>query len=941
MAVLMQQTGDTAANWASNNPVLASRQLGVETDTGKFKIGDGVTHWTTLGYAGGSAPDATTGSKGVVQLTGDLGGTAAAPTVPGLAGKLPSSDPSVTNARTPTAHAASHAPGGVDPLTTADLPVSAVISSTQGLTISGTPTAGQVLTASSATTAGWSAGGGSGGVVVVAPVMSSGTLVAGKFTPVDATSGNSSQALPTGASQGTQIAVQRADATSNTLSLTGSIRGVGSSTIALNLGQFETLLLVADAAGSWWPLASHKTLSSLDARYAPLASPALTGSPTAPTATIGDSTTKLATTSFATAAAAAARAASITPAGHTICYWGDSITAFGTATDPGAPPYATNPTAVSSQSFTNWMNVLLGQRFSAVADLATGGETTAQLVARLAPTIWAAAQNYSTNQCVYYTPTPTTVSPAALVTTAATTTINVAPLPEQYLTGQLVALASGSQSQIVKLSVAAAQGATAITINATIPQFAFPAGSTVTPLRMAYVANAAHTAGASFDPTKWIQTLTLLASPLELAPVPQWVQLMIGTNDIASTSVVSATVLANIIVLCNTLLANGSKVLLCTITPNYAVMPNTAQKMALAFINRGIRNYGRATAGIVIADTYAAAVDPVLGQYKPGFTADQTHPNCPGAFALAQECANAIGPYVAGAPVLSSSNMDLENLLTNGMMTGTQQEVDTLAMVGGATGGNTVLAVSIAGVVYTCVTPVNWNDTSAVVAAAIQAAVGPSGQTLPAGAVVGSGGPWSATGTMNMTWAASVGAVDAWTSTNAFTGGSSPHLNITRSAAGGLATSWTSRYGVGQATLSKVPRTDLAGGEWQQVKLTNWASGSYDIFQTFAGAVVGGVYQAQVEFQGDPGWGNVGHMGLDLQFQGGTQQDALVFDDNAVSSGMPSAVSMFSGVLKSVPMTAPVPFTSSLLFLRFGSVPSSGVSNGSIRWGRASVIRIA
>lgn len=39
--------------------------------------------WTS---AAGS-PDATTGSKGIVQLAGDLGGTAAAPTVPGLATK--------------------------------------------------------------------------------------------------------------------------------------------------------------------------------------------------------------------------------------------------------------------------------------------------------------------------------------------------------------------------------------------------------------------------------------------------------------------------------------------------------------------------------------------------------------------------------------------------------------------------------------------------------------------------------------------------------------------------------------------------------------------------------------------------------------------------------------------------------------------------------------
>lgn len=39
--------------------------------------------------AAGSTPDATTTSKGVIQLAGDLGGTADTPTVPGLAGKEP------------------------------------------------------------------------------------------------------------------------------------------------------------------------------------------------------------------------------------------------------------------------------------------------------------------------------------------------------------------------------------------------------------------------------------------------------------------------------------------------------------------------------------------------------------------------------------------------------------------------------------------------------------------------------------------------------------------------------------------------------------------------------------------------------------------------------------------------------------------------------------
>lgn len=42
--------GDTAANWASTNPVLAFRELGIETDTRRFKVGDGVLAWNALPY---------------------------------------------------------------------------------------------------------------------------------------------------------------------------------------------------------------------------------------------------------------------------------------------------------------------------------------------------------------------------------------------------------------------------------------------------------------------------------------------------------------------------------------------------------------------------------------------------------------------------------------------------------------------------------------------------------------------------------------------------------------------------------------------------------------------------------------------------------------------------------------------------------------------------
>jgi hypothetical protein len=45
---------DTEANWTSGNPVLSLGEPGYETDTGKLKIGDGVTAWNSLEYSGES-----------------------------------------------------------------------------------------------------------------------------------------------------------------------------------------------------------------------------------------------------------------------------------------------------------------------------------------------------------------------------------------------------------------------------------------------------------------------------------------------------------------------------------------------------------------------------------------------------------------------------------------------------------------------------------------------------------------------------------------------------------------------------------------------------------------------------------------------------------------------------------------------------------------------
>lgn len=48
---LIQLRGGTAAAWTSANPVLELREPGVETDTRRFKFGDGVTAWNSLPYA--------------------------------------------------------------------------------------------------------------------------------------------------------------------------------------------------------------------------------------------------------------------------------------------------------------------------------------------------------------------------------------------------------------------------------------------------------------------------------------------------------------------------------------------------------------------------------------------------------------------------------------------------------------------------------------------------------------------------------------------------------------------------------------------------------------------------------------------------------------------------------------------------------------------------
>ena len=89
----------TAAGWVSADPTLVAGEAGYETDTGKFKIGDGVTAWTGLAYitvAGGTRPTGPIGPTGPTGAAstitgptgpaGPTGPTGAASTITGPTG---------------------------------------------------------------------------------------------------------------------------------------------------------------------------------------------------------------------------------------------------------------------------------------------------------------------------------------------------------------------------------------------------------------------------------------------------------------------------------------------------------------------------------------------------------------------------------------------------------------------------------------------------------------------------------------------------------------------------------------------------------------------------------------------------------------------------------------------------------------------------------------
>jgi hypothetical protein len=75
MAIQIQLRRDSAADWTSADPTLAQGEVGFETDTYKFKIGDGTTAWTSLAYFASGIRTAT--ASGTDTYTATIAGVSA------------------------------------------------------------------------------------------------------------------------------------------------------------------------------------------------------------------------------------------------------------------------------------------------------------------------------------------------------------------------------------------------------------------------------------------------------------------------------------------------------------------------------------------------------------------------------------------------------------------------------------------------------------------------------------------------------------------------------------------------------------------------------------------------------------------------------------------------------------------------------------------------
>jgi hypothetical protein len=157
--------------------------------------------------------------------------------------------------------------------------------------------------------------------------------------------------------------------------LTGEVTSTGNATTVTNAAVIGKVL-TGYTAGAGTVAATDNILQAIqkidgnDALKAPLASPALTGTPTAPTQTAGDNSTKLATTAYADNAASAA----VTGKQNTLTNSAGLAGALSDETGTGVAVFATSPTLVTPNLGTP--STLVGTNITGTAAGLTAGTVT-------------------------------------------------------------------------------------------------------------------------------------------------------------------------------------------------------------------------------------------------------------------------------------------------------------------------------------------------------------------------------------------------------------------------------------------------------------------------------------------------------------------------------------------------------------------------------------
>ncbi len=260
---------DVALSNPANNEVLT-----YDAGVGKWK--------NAVISGGGSTPDATTSTKGKLQLAGDLGGTADAPTVPGLSGKADdtavvhvSGNESVAGTKNFTGILQA---GGQTVVTTNDTRLSDARTPTDGSVAyaklsAGGATTGQVLSYNGSALA-WTT---PGGLVATAVKTANYTAAAGEYVPVNTTSASVTITLPTAPTDGTQVAVKVVSGSNSCVVSRGGSTDVfnvasGATTLTLTSLGLGVTLRYASSVGIWYSLDSTP-LSALNGTYAPYTGP--------------------------------------------------------------------------------------------------------------------------------------------------------------------------------------------------------------------------------------------------------------------------------------------------------------------------------------------------------------------------------------------------------------------------------------------------------------------------------------------------------------------------------------------------------------------------------------------------------------------------------------------------------------------------------------------